>query len=60
LNNNPSVPFLLVTQKFSKKAVDTIKTKPHIPGEAYRQEVRNEGEEQLRSAYQALLKQLTD
>lgn len=47
-----------VTQKFSKKAVETIKTKPHIPGEAYRQEARNEGEEQLRSAYDALLTKL--
>ena len=51
---------LEVTQKFSKKAIETIKTRPHIPGEAYRQEARNEGEEQLRSAFEAMLKKLNN
>ena len=51
---------LEVTRKFSIKAIETIKTRPHIPGEAYRQEVRNEGEEQLRDAFQAVLKKLNN
>ena len=47
---------LEVTRKFSQKAVETIKTKPHIPGEAYHQEVRKETENQVLSIFETYLK----
>jgi hypothetical protein len=40
-----------VTQKFSQKAVETIKTRPHIPGHAYHQEVRKESGKQVLSIF---------
>jgi hypothetical protein len=47
---------LEVTRQFSKKALETIKTKPHIPGEAYRQEVRKDSEEHVQRILEAFLK----